>query len=177
MAGLFDDTSKPFYKFGDIMYLDTIPQSYWTDYIQGKFSAGGKTIPDGICSRICETVKFNSSYVQQLSWYIFQIAVSEATDVDFTEAVSELIDQCSDIFEAKTSDLTAYQMRFLHALADGYEEGLFSSKVVSKYKLGSSANVSIVRKALLDKGLIENDGSKTVLSDPVMALWLKKIPF
>ena len=174
MEGLFDSTDKPFYKFGDIIYLRTIPLDYWTPFISEKFIAAGKTISDEICKQICETVAFNSSYIQQLSWYTFQLSEPIANDSTLKMAIEELITQCADVFEARTQDLTGYQMRYLMALADGITEGLSSAAVVSKYKLGSSANVSVIRKTLLEKGLIETTEGRITLSDPVMGLWIRK---
>ena len=175
MEGLFDDTSKPFYKFGDIMYLKTIPLSYWTPYIQGKFEAVKKSISSDFCEKVCETVEYNSSYVQQLSWYILQNTETEVTEQIFNDSVNELVDQCSDVFETKTQDLPVYQMRLLRAISDGNKEGLFGKQIIREYKLGSSANVTIARKALLEKNLVEIDNGSLTLSDPVMNLWLHRL--
>lgn len=175
MEGLFDGAEKPFYKFGDILYLKTIPLDYWIPFISGKFREAGKTISDEMCRTICETVAFNSSYVQQLSWYIFQMTERTADEQALNSAIDELVAQCSDVFDARTQDLTAYQMRYLKALADGITEGLSSSEVVSKYRLGSSANVAAIKTALLDKDIIDSKGASVTLADPVMGLWLKRL--
>lgn len=173
MEGLFDTTKKPFFKFGDIMYLRTIPLDYWVPFISGKFNGGGKEISEDMCRQICQTVSFNSSYIQQLSWYLFQMTDKKTEQTTFVRATEELITRCSDVFEARTHDLTAYQMRFLIAMADGITEGFSSAHTISKYKLGSSANVAAIRQALLEKGLIETTGNTIIMSDPVMALWIK----
>lgn len=46
--------------------------------------------------------------------------------------------------------------------------------MLRKYRLGSSANVSIVKKALLKKELIEVENRQVVIPDPVLKVWLKK---
>ena len=46
--------------------------------------------------------------------------------------------------------------------------------MAGKYQLGSSANVSIVKKALLKKEFIEVEKRQVVIPDPVMKVWLKK---
>ena len=174
MEALFDDSTKPFYKFGDIIYLQRIPSEYWVEYIRGKFQQEGKTITKKQALWIVEQVDGNSSYVQQLSWYVFQRAPKKVSDNILEEALQELIDQCNDVFEAKTEDLTAYQMRFLRAVADGYHTGFSSAQILQSYQLGSSANVSLIKKTLMDKDFIFLEGKKIYLSDPVMALWLKQ---
>lgn len=174
MESLFNDTSKPFYKFGDIIYLQRIPLSYWVSYITEKFNEAKKTITDEQAEWIVSKVDGNSSYVQQLSWYVFQRTEHAVTEDILAEAEVELVDQCRDIFESKTENLTAGQMGFLHAVADGVHTGFSSSKIIETYRLNSSANVAIIRKALIDKDLIIEENKEIHLSDPVMGIWLRK---
>lgn len=173
MEALFDDTSKAFYKFGDIFYLQRIPTDYWVKYITAKFRQEGKTILRKQAVSIVEMVEGNSSYVQQLSWYVFQRTNKKVSDNILNEAFRELVNQCNDVFEIKTESLTAYQVNFLRALSDGIHTNLSSSPVIQQYNLGSSANVSIIKKSLMDKDLIVVDNKEIHLSDPIMGAWLK----
>lgn len=174
MEGLFDDDSKPFFKFGDILYLKKIPLSYWNTFISGKFLEAGKSITAGQIERICELVEYHSSYVQQLSWYVYLFSGSSVSDSDIDEGLEELVAQNTALFESRTENLSPVQMRFLRAVAYGVNDGFSSSEIISKYKLGSSAGSVATRKALLEKGLVYNEEKKTYLSDPVMGLWLKR---
>ena len=174
MEALFDNDSKPFYKFGDIIYLQRIPTEYWVKYITGKFQMASKTITKKQAAWIVGQVDGNSSYVQQLSWYVFQRTETKVTESILSDALKELIAQCSDLFESKTENLTAYQMNFLRAVSSGISSGFSSAQVIQEYKLGSSANVSIVKKALMEKDLIVKEGKELKLADPVLGLWLQK---
>jgi len=175
MEALFDDSSKPFYKFGDIIYLQRIPTEYWVKYITGKFRQAEKTITKKQAIWIVEHVDGNSSYVQQLSWYVFQRTQTKVTDNILSEALQELIEQCSELFEAKTEGLTAYQINFLKAISDGIYSGFSAANVIQEYKLGSSANVAVIKKALLEKDLVIVENKLIKLADPIMGLWLQKI--
>jgi len=174
MEKLFNDESKPFFKFGDTLYLQRIPLNYWTSYITNKFNKEGKTISDDLCKKICEKVGFNSYYVQQLSWILFLYTDKNATEDNLELAIDDLIMQNAGLFEAKTDKLTAYQMHYLYAVADGINTNLSSSHIISKYKLGSSANVAIIKSSLLDKDIIVETNGQIELSDPVMGLWLRR---
>lgn len=174
MESLFNDTSKPFYKFGDIIYLQRIPVEYWVKYITGKFHDAYKSITSEQAEWIVEKVEGNSSYVQQLSWYVFQRTERVVSDDILTDALNELIDQCRDVFESKTENLTAYQMNFLRAVADGVHKGFSSANIIESYKLNSSANIAIVRKSLIDKELILEENKEIKLSDPIMGIWIQK---
>ena len=109
-----------------------------------------------------------------MSWYVFQRTETKVTESILTDALRELIAQCSDLFESKTENLTAYQMNFLKAISDGIYSGFSSAQVIQDYKLGSSANVSIVKKALMEKDLIFKEGKELKLGDPVLGLWLQQ---
>jgi Predicted ATPase (AAA+ superfamily) len=174
MEGLFDDPSKPFYKFGDIIYLKRIPLSYWEEYITGKFEAAGKAISANQIERICQSVDYQSSYVQQLCWYVYLFSDDVVTEQNIDAGVEELIDQNTALFESLTENLTPVQMRFLKAVANGINNGFSSAEVISKYKLGSSAASVTTKKALLEKGLIYCEDGKCLLADPVMGLWINR---
>jgi len=78
------------------------------------------------------------------------------------------------LFEKQTESLTTYQMNFLRAILDGVHNEFTTQEVLQKYKLGSSANVSIIKRALVKKELIEIEKRQVVIPDPVMKVWLKK---
>ena len=174
MEELFDDDTKPFYKFGDILYLKKIPLAYWDSFISEKFRNGGKTITPDQIAKICGIVDFHSSYVQQLCWYVYLFSGRTVSEDDIDKATEELIDQNTALFESRTENLTPVQMRFLKAVADGIGQGFSSSKVISKYKLGSSASSVATRKSLLEKGLLYAENDRILLADPVLGLWLKR---
>lgn len=174
MESLFDDSSKPFYKFGDIIYLQRIPVEYWVKYITGKFKEANKSITNEQAEWIVSRVDGNSSYVQQLSWYVFQRTENVVDEEILNDALDELISQCGEVFESKTENLTAYQLNFLKAISDGNHSGFSTAKIIEDYKLGSSANVSIIKKSLMDKELITIEDKEINISDPIMELWLKR---
>lgn len=174
MENLFDTPDKAFFKFGDVIYLKTIPLNYWLEFISRKFSAAGKIITEKQIERICGVVQYHSSYVQQLCWYVYLSSSDVVTDEDIDAGVEELICQNAALFESWTDNLAAYQMRLLMAVADGIHDGLSSADVIAKYRLVSSSNVVAVKKSLLDKNLIYSEGKELYLTDPVMGMWLKR---
>ena len=74
----------------------------------------------------------------------------------------------------KVVSLATYQMNLLRAILDGVHSEFTTREVLQKYQLGSSANVSIVKRALVKKELIEVEKRQVVIPDPVMRVWLKK---
>lgn len=174
MNELFEKKSLPFYKFGDAIYLGKIGVSDWVKYICERFEATGKHISPELAEKICTTVECHSTYVQQLAWLVWIRTTDKANEQIFEEACRDIIEQNTPLFEKQTESLTSYQMNFLRAVTDGINSEFASADVIQKYKLGSSANVSIIKRSLIKKELIEIEKRQVVISDPVLAIWLKK---
>ena len=174
MNELFEKKSLPFYKFGDAIYLGKISTPDWVKYICGRFEATGKEITKALAEKVCQTVDNHSSYVQQLSWLLWIHTDKEATEEGFQEAVGDLLAQNTPLFEKQTEDLTTYQMNFLRAITEGVHTEFTTQENLRQYQLGTSANVSIIKRSLLKKELIETGRKQVCISDPVLELWLRQ---
>lgn len=174
MNELFEKKSLPFYKFGDVVYLPKISTADWISYICERFESTGKSVSKELAEKVCTAVDNHSSYVQQLAWLLWIHTDKVANEQDFAEAYQDLIDQNTPLFEKQTENLSAYQMSFLRALVDGVHSEFTSAEVLQKYQFGSSANVSVVKRALVKKELIATENKQVLLADPVMKLWLKQ---
>ena len=130
--------------------------------------------PVFLAEKICLQVENHSSYVQQLAWLVWIHTDKIATEQDFEMAYQDLIDQNTPLFEKQTESLTTYQMNFLKAVIDGVQKEHTTQRVLQKYELGTSANVSIVKRALIKKELIEVEKRQVIIPDPVMKEWLKR---
>ncbi|MBS5202412.1 MAG: ATP-binding protein [Bacteroides ovatus] len=174
MNELFEKKNLPFYKFGDAIYLTKIETKYWIEYICKRFENTGKHISPELAEEICRLVDNHSSYVQQLSWLLWIRTINTATTEQLTYALEDLLDQNNILFQSETENLSAYQMNFLKAIVDGIHTKFSSKEVISKYNLGTSANIVRLKNALLQKELIETNGKEIVLADPVFGVWFKK---
>ncbi|MDR1755384.1 MAG: ATP-binding protein [Culturomica sp.] len=174
MNELFEKKSLPFYKFGDAVYLPKISTPDWLEYICGRFEATGKHISKELAEKICRAADNHSSYVQQLAWLVWVQTKEIATDQNFEDAFQDIVDQNTPLFEKQTESLTTYQMNFLRAIINGVHKEFTTQEVLQKYQLGSSANVSTVKRALIKKELIETEKQQVIIPDPVMRIWLKR---
>ena len=108
-----------------------------------------------MAEEICRLVDNHSSYVQQLSWLLWIHTAGAATDTQLSAALEDLLDQNNILFQNEIESLSSYQMNFLRAVIDGVHSEFTTQEVLQKYQLGSSANVSIIKRALVKKELIE----------------------
>ena len=178
METMFQNQSYPFYRFGDLFYLQKIGENDWIEFICQRFQVTGKSISEHLAREICQLTERYSSYVQQLAWLVWLKTTDEATEADLAYAVDRLLDACEPLFIQQTEDLSAYQMNFLRALADGICTGFTQQSVLNKYHLGTAANITRLKKSLTEKDLITIAvGKKIECSDPILMLWLKKRVF
>ncbi len=175
MEKIFLSQSYPFYRFGDIVYLKKISEADWIEYICDRFRVTGKSISENYARKICQLTDRYSSYVQQLAWFVWLKCKGEVTDDDITFAINRLLDSQESLFIQQTESLSEYQMNFLHAIADGIHTGFTASSVLSNYRMGTSANITRLKKALTEKDLIETTAPNTIdFSDPILKTWLKQ---
>lgn len=137
--------------------------------------AFGKQIDDTFIQRICETVDYQASYVQQLAYSVLLLSGDEVTEESFGMAVDDLLAQNSNVFIEQTQSLTTYQLNFLKAIMDGISTGFGEASVRDRYNLGSSSNITRLKKSMVDKELVELTPKGITLGDPVLKLWLRKI--
>lgn len=175
METMFQSQSHPFYRFGDIFYLNKIAESDWVEFICNRFKVTGKEISPELATEICSVTDRYSSYVQQLSWLVWLRTTFSATKEDVEYGIDHMLDACEPLFIQQTESLSSYQMNFLRALTDGVTTGFTRSEILNNYQLGTAANISRLKKALMEKDLIALTAPKKLqISDPILALWLKR---
>ena len=174
LMNMFGSRSYPFYKFGDMIFLERIPIEYWYEYIQKRFEQVGKQISTEIIDQIYAYVDGNSSYVQQLSWLVWARTTNEANEEILADAQQDLLHQNHALFMEQMNGLTQYQIRFVRAIMDGKALEINRKDTIEEYELGSSANIATIKKALQKKELIEIEGKDIHFSDPIFIHWLRR---
>ena len=171
LLDIFSNYEMPFYKFGDILFLDKIGEQEWVSFITDRFSQTGKRISTTQASRIAQYVACHPHYVQQLAQLVWLRTETVCKDTLIDAAFEALVGQLSLLFSNIIDTLTAKQISFLQAIAQG-ERNFSSREVLSKYQLGTSANIKNLRKAMQDKDLIDVMPNSIQLQDPLFAYWL-----
>ena len=175
LMNIFNGYDMPFYKFGDILFLQKISREDWVKFIMERFKFTGKLISEQLSTKIADRMQNHPYYVQQYSQQVWLRTEIECTETILNETLNSLIDQLSLLFTNIIDSLTARQIAFLVAIVKG-ESNFTAKATLQKYNLGTSANVKNLKKALLEKDLIDIlPQHKIELQDPVFLLWLKKV--
>lgn len=172
MLDVFTNSSMPFYKFGDLLFLEKIDTPSWITFITEQFSKTGKFITDEQARLIVQLADNHPYYVQQLAQQVWLRTSDTCTEDIVRQAHITIIEQLSLLFVTITESLTNNQIKFLKAMIAG-ETSLSSSDVMSKYRLGSSGNVTRSRKSLIEKDILDNKANKVSFQDPMYYYWLK----
>ena len=174
MLNIFGEYGSPFYKFGDLMFLPKISGENWIAYIRDRFTQTGKSIPDAVAGHLAALVENHPYYVQQLAQYSWlrtdKVCSEEIVDASFQGMLDSLNLQFVNLMDS----LTEKQRSFLCAVSDGVGN-LSAVETLSRYRLGTSGNIRILKSALKKRDLIEETGRRVEIQDPVFNRWIQRI--
>ena len=176
MMDVFTSPSMPFYKFGDIIFLNKISSEDWVPFIQKRFSETGKKIGPEDAGLIPELTDCHPYYVQQLAQQSWLRTEDVCDRKIIHRAFQDLVLQLSMLFQNLTDSLSNTQINFLKALIDKVDH-LSSQSIIYEYQLGTSANVVKIKSMLTNKEIIDIHGNKISFLDPLYKSWLKKYFF
>ena len=173
MTDIFNNASKPFYRFGDMMMLQKISTENWIKFIVESFAATDKTIQESDAEYIPALMKDHSWYVQQLAHYTWQKTEKNAEKEVIIEALKELIYANTPFYQKEIETISTTQLNLLKAIIKG-ESQFTSTLVMQKYKLGTPRNVSKNKAILTKNDMIHEVDGKYELLDPAFELWFSK---
>lgn len=171
MMNIFGEYGSPFYRFGDMMFLSKISNGDWQEYLIDRFIATGKNIDLETAAYLADKVENHPYYVQQLAQYAwFRTRDTCSRDI-VDQAFQSILDSLNLQFYNLIASLTEKQRSFLMAICDGVQN-FSAAATLSKYKLGTSGNIKMLKTALLKRELIDVSGRIVEIQDPVFKAWL-----
>ena len=173
MMDIFSNSNNPFYRFGQVLYMKKIEKQYWMPYIIEGFTKTGKHISEELASMICDIAQCHSWYVQQFSLFVWMNTETEVTEEIINRQLQVVIDTNADMFAKDIENLAASQVAMLRAVSAG--ETQFNAKeVVKRYGLGAPRTITLNKKTLIKRDIIEVNGDGYQYIDPIYALWFKR---
>ena len=172
MMEVFTDSSMPFYKFGDIFFLNKIDTEHFIPFITERFSSTGKSITEEACRKIVKLADNHPYYVQQLS-QLSWLRTSGQCDVEtVVKAHLSLVEQLSLLFSNLMETLTFQQTCYLHALIAG-EKSITSAETMYRYHISSATAASRSLKTLIKKDILDSNSGEISFQDPIFEYWLR----
>ena len=174
MMDIFNNSNNPFYRFGQVVFLDKITKDNWMPFIIEGFRKTNKHISEDYASKICDIVECHSWYLQQLSFFIWNQTEKDVTAEEFSYGVKQLININTPMFQSDINKFTPAQLELLRAIAAG-ETKFSSAEVNSKYNLGNPNTLAKNKRSLQEQDIIEKTKNNTFhFVDPIFKLWIEK---
>lgn len=174
LTQMFEKRSMPFYKFGDVVYLNKISAQDWIPFITNAFTKTKKKIKPEQVNKIIDTMQCHPYYIQQLCYLLWTRSGKIVKDEELALSIDDLVNQNANLFEREVEAMSNSKIAIVRAIAAGVSTGLSSGDVIAEYKLGSSANVTKTLKALDLDELIDKRNGAYFLIDPAFELWFRR---
>ena len=176
MLEVFADSSMPFYKFGDLFFLNKIDTEHLITFIKERFASTGKEITDDACRRIISLTDNHPYYTQQLSQLSWLRTISLCDENTVVKAHETLVEQLSLLFTNIMETFTFQQTCYLHAVISG-EKAISNMETLYKYHISSATSAYRSLKTFIKKDILDSNGSTISFQDPIFEYWLRNYYF
>ena len=174
MTELFESKSMPFYKFGDVIFLEKISEVYWINFITRGFNRTGKSISETLAAQIARQMENHPYFVQQFAYNVWNATKKNCTEHDLNSSLDELLTQHSILFQREVDSLTNPQINFLKALCSNVKQ-FSAAETLRNFQLGTSANVNRIKESLVKKEVIDITPHNIEFIDPLFKVWFSTI--
>lgn len=171
LSQLFQKQSFPFFKFGQVMYLEKIPAVEFQQHLVKGFQAQGKSITADQADAVIELMLNQPYYVQQFAFLLLNHTDTTVNLDSLDKAMQEFISQGYPFYQRMFESLSNMQVNLMNALAAGDPRPMNSNVFLRDYRLNSSANVTRALQGLEEKEIIDRFGKTIEIMDPGFKLW------
>jgi uncharacterized protein len=175
---IFSNSKRPFFASTQPLFLEAINKDKYILFIEEKFFDYKRKINDDALLFIVEWSRRHTYYTQTLCNRIFASGTKNIKIDDVHAACNSLLQEHEHIFFQYRQLLTSMQWDLLRAIA--IEEKVYqpSSRIfISKYEVGTPANIQRTLEALLNKEMVfrdqDNNGSFYIVYDCFLSRWLE----
>ena len=174
IVDMFNNSNRPFYKAGRVYPLEKIDKQELCRFIEKKFNTTERILSRELSKQIVEICESHPYYMQYLCHIIWENQKKgKISTTMITQSLDNLIKRNQAVFEATWDPLTNNQRLSLMAIANLVEEDkLFSAEFIFKNRLGTPTILQRTLKSLVDKSLVDKEGSKYSIIDVFFKKWL-----
>lgn len=177
---MFVNSARPFYNSSHMIELNEIPLETYTGFASRLFNLAGKEVESTAITATYEKVRGNTFMLQRILNKCFADTPTggKCDETVCNAAIDELIADNTFRFQEQMSNLSHRQKPLLYAIAaEESASAITSGAFVKKYSLNSPSSVQSAAKALTERGLITVRHGQYSLTDPLLALWIRRTFF
>jgi len=169
---------RPFYKAGPVMRLQKIPADVFAGFLEAKFGKSGIRAEAGLGAAIVDLAGNLPYDVQRLAhetWDDVRAAGGRRATLDaLHRTLVRLLAEQEPMFEAVWQRLTLAQRGVLRAVVLQGGQGLLSSDVRARHRLGGPSSIQTSLAALVKQDLVLKEGSQYVVVDSLLREWIAR---
>lgn len=147
----------------------------FTNWIINRFSQVGIQCEKESIKYLRKLVQDTPNYVQMVCFHLVAQGKKKVTTKDVETTLNMTVRQNAYAYQTLLNTLTPIQQRVLR-LAAKEEKQVFSKENRIKYEISSGPALASAIKALKDKGILDEAGTRrgaVIFDDPLFAIWLK----
>lgn len=167
---------SPFFKMLDVMKLEKIDPTIFTDFIRRRFKEGGLIAGAEVLTRIITQAENVPFYVLNLSHELYEYVKDgrgklDVAAVDF--CVMGLAKKNHPQYESQWERLGGLQKNVMKAIASGLKDNLFSVSTLKKFEFGSVGGTQKALKSLMEAQHLHKVGASYYFDDIWFKEWIK----
>lgn len=170
MLEIFNNSNSPFYRFGQVIFMQKIAKEDWIPFIVSSFEKTGKKCSSEYASKICDVIECHSWYLQQLCYFIWSYTTDEVDKQSFEQGLKQTLNINTPMFQNDTENLSQSQIEMLKAICNG-ETKLSSVETKSRYALGNPNTIAKNKRILVKRDILDNDRGTLSFVDPLYRYW------
>lgn len=171
---MLNNTSRPLYRSCQPIEFPAFGAEF-TDWIIHRFNHVGIKCDREAINHLRTLVHDSPNYVQMVCFHLVAQGVKHVKTKDVETTLNTIVRQNAYAYQTLLNTLTAVQQRALRLAAKEAKE-VFSKEFRTKYEIASGPALASSLKALKDKGILDEDGTRrgsVIFDDPLFAIWLK----
>jgi hypothetical protein len=174
MKQLFEEKERPLYGQAVPVRLGRLPSSDIAAYIVDRFKQTGRSAGEAV-NPLVQTAAGHPQRAMLLAYRLWDVVEPQATAAlaDWEDALSTTMVELRPEFEAHWQRFTQVEQKSLRAIVEG-QGATLRSHVLARLDADKSS-VSRALKRLESAGEVEVIDGRTVLVDPLFALWLERL--
>jgi uncharacterized protein len=174
MKQLFEEKERPLYGQAVPVRLGRLPSSDIAAYIVDRFKQTGRSAGEAV-NPLVQTAAGHPQRAMLLAYRLWDVVEPQATATlaDWEDALSTTMIELRPEFEAHWQRFTQVEQKSLRAIVEG-QGATLRTHVLARLDADKSS-VSRALKRLESAGEVEVIDGRTVLVDPLFALWLERL--
>lgn len=176
MQKIFSDHQSPFYKSALPLEIEAIERKRFDHYLAKRFAGSGRKVDPAVFDEIHNLGIHVTGDIQQMCWALW--ICSSAGETIGPDKIDEALDQLfameSRNFEDTVAVLAPSQLRILNALASHEFTGLYTADFKQQSGILNNQTISKAVQRLEDLRILFRYKGMPRISNPFLALWLKR---